>query len=51
MQSILEQRFEREPTAEELSNALEMDEHKINTLLSHQPQHISLDAYLSDDGT
>ena len=51
MQSTLEQRFERDATAEELSNALEMDERKINILLQHQPQHTSLDLYPSDDGT
>ena len=51
MQSKLEQEFEREATAEELSMALEMDEKKITMLLQHQPHPTSLDFYPSEDGT
>jgi DNA-directed RNA polymerase specialized sigma subunit len=51
MQGKLEQQFEREATAAELSTALEMNEQKIYALLQHQLHITSLDIYPSDDGT
>src|SRR6478672_385667 len=51
--SQLEQEFEREPTAEELANFLEIDAEEIAATLGVSARHISMDQPLSDgeDGT
>lgn len=42
--SALEQEFEREPTAEELANSLEIGEDEVKTTLSVASRHVSMDA-------
>lgn len=42
--SDLEQKFQREPSAEELSNVLNMTEEEINYCLKMSVQHVSIDA-------
>lgn len=44
----LEQEFEREPTAEELSDLLEISTEEISAALSMATRHISMDSPLSD---
>lgn len=46
--SKLEQEFEREPTAEELANILEMTTSEVENSLKVSGRHISVDAPLSD---
>ena len=46
--SELEQVFEREPTAEELATALDMDPEEITNTLNVAPRHISVDAPFVD---
>lgn len=42
--SALEQEFEREPTAEELANSLDIGEDEVKTTLSVASRHVSMDA-------
>lgn len=42
--SALEQEFEREPTAEELANCLEIGEDEVKTTLAVASRHVSMDA-------
>lgn len=49
--SELEQKFEREPTAEELSRVLEMDESEIISTLSAGAKQVSVDAPFNDGET
>lgn len=42
--SALEQEFEREPTAEELANSLEIGEDEVKTTLAVASRHVSMDA-------
>lgn len=46
----LEQEFEREPTAEELSESLEIDKEEIEKTLRVAAKHISIDAPLQEGG-
>lgn len=46
--SLLEQQFEREPTAEELAEMLDMDVDEVKATLSINSRHISMDSPLSD---
>ncbi|MEZ5035650.1 MAG: RNA polymerase sigma factor RpoD/SigA [Chitinophagaceae bacterium] len=46
--SQLEQQFEREPTAEELADLLEMDLEEIKTTLATHSRHVSMDSPLSE---
>lgn len=46
--SLLEQQFEREPTAEELAEVLEMDIDEVKATLSINSRHVSMDSPLSD---
>ena len=46
----LEQTFEREPTAEELSEFLEMDLDEVSSTITLSNQHISIDSPLDEDG-
>ncbi len=46
--SELEQKYEREPTAEELSQILEMDENEITNTLSAGAKQVSVDAPFND---
>ena len=46
--SDLEQRFEREPTADELASVLEMEVKEIRATLSVAPKHVSVDAPFVD---
>lgn len=43
------QQFEREPSAGELAELLDMKEEEVNSLLSANTRHLSFDAPLSDD--
>ena len=47
--SMLEQRFERPPSSEEIAEELEMDVHEIKDSISHSVRHLSLDTPLSDE--
>lgn len=51
--SLLEQKFEREPSAEELAELLEMDLDEVSASLSTSSRHISMDTPISEgeDGT
>lgn len=42
--SALEQEFEREPTAEELANSLDIGEEEVKTTLAVASRHVSMDA-------
>jgi RNA polymerase primary sigma factor len=46
--SLLEQQFEREPSAEELAEVLEMDIEEITATLGINGRHVSMDSPLSD---
>ncbi len=46
--SLLEQQFEREPSAEELADLLDMDVEEITATLSINSRHVSMDSPLSD---
>ncbi|MEQ1676579.1 MAG: RNA polymerase sigma factor RpoD/SigA [Chitinophagaceae bacterium] len=46
--SLLEQQFEREPSAEELADLLEMDIEEVTATLGINARHISMDSPLSD---
>ena len=47
--SRLEQKFERPPSAEEIAEALEIPDYKIDAALKISTRYISIDAPLSDD--
>lgn len=51
--SALEQQFEREPSAEELAELLEMDLEEVTSTLGINARHVSMDTPISDgeDGT
>ena len=49
--SILEQKFEREPTPEELSEILEMHSAEIDTTLKVSAKHVSMDAPFAEGET
>ncbi|MFM2338567.1 MAG: hypothetical protein RL115_1760 [Bacteroidota bacterium] len=51
--SLLEQQYEREPSAEELADMLEMDIDEVTSSLSINARHVSMDAPIADgeDGT
>jgi len=46
--SLLEQQFEREPSAEELAEVLEMDIEEVSATLGINARHVSMDSPLSD---
>lgn len=46
--SLLEQQFEREPSAEELAEVLEMDLEEVSSTLGINGRHVSMDSPLSD---
>ena len=46
--SLLEQQFEREPTAEELAEVLEMDIDEVSATLGINGRHVSMDSPLSE---
>ena len=46
--SLLEQQFEREPTAEELAEVLEMDVEEVSATLGINGRHVSVDSPLSE---
>ena len=46
--SLLEQEFEREPTAEELATLLEIDIEEVSATLGMNARHVSMDQPLSD---
>jgi len=46
--SLLEQQFEREPTAEELAEVLDMDLDEVKATLAINSRHVSMDSPLSD---
>ena len=46
--SLLEQEFEREPTAEELAELLEMETEEVAASLNVSNRHVSMDAPMSD---
>jgi RNA polymerase primary sigma factor len=46
--SLLEQQFEREPSAEELAELLEMDIEEVTATLGINGRHVSMDSPLSD---
>jgi RNA polymerase primary sigma factor len=46
--SLLEQQFEREPTAEELADVLDMDLDEVKATLSINSRHVSMDSPLSE---
>ncbi len=46
--SLLEQQFEREPSAEELADLLEMDIEEVSATLGINARHVSMDSPLSD---
>lgn len=46
--SLLEQQFEREPTAEELAEVLEMDVEEVSATLGINGRHVSMDSPLSE---
>ena len=45
---MLEQQFEREPTAEELAEVLDMDLEEVKATLAINSRHVSMDSPLSD---
>jgi RNA polymerase primary sigma factor len=45
----LEQEFEREPTAEEIANALEMSPEEVKKALESSGRHVSMDAPIGND--
>src|SRR5512140_2571584 len=47
--SRLEQKFERQPSAEELAEALEIPGYKIDAAMKITPRYVSMDAPLVDD--
>lgn len=47
--SLLEQKFEREPTAEEIGNALDIAPREVKEAMKHIGKHVSMDAPLSAD--
>lgn len=47
--SELEQEFEREPSIEEIADALDLPESEVKTSLSNNVRHVSMDAPLGDD--
>lgn len=47
--SMLEQRFERPPSSEEIAEELEIDIHEIKDSINHSVRHLSLDTPLSDE--
>lgn len=51
--SLLEQQFEREPSAEELADMLDMDLEEVSASLSISSRHVSMDTPMSEgeDGT
>ncbi|WP_345252984.1 RNA polymerase sigma factor RpoD/SigA [Flaviaesturariibacter amylovorans] len=53
VQTQLEQEFEREPTAEELAEALDMELEEVRATLNMNARHVSMDTPLSEgeDGT
>lgn len=46
--SLLEQQYEREPSAEELAEMLEMDIEEVSSSLSINARHVSMDAPIAD---
>ena len=46
--SLLEQQYEREPSAEELAEVLEMDIEEVSSTLGINARHVSMDSPLSD---
>jgi RNA polymerase primary sigma factor len=46
--SLLEQQFEREPSAEELAEALDMDIEEVRSTIGINARHVSMDSPLSD---
>lgn len=46
----LEQNFEREPTAEEISEYLEMDLDEVSSTMSFNSRHLSIDSPIGEDG-
>lgn len=46
--SLLEQQFEREPTAEELADLLEMDIEEVTATLGINARHVSMDSPMSE---
>lgn len=46
--SLLEQQYEREPSAEELAEALEMDIEEVSSSLGINARHVSMDSPLAD---
>ncbi len=46
----LEQNFEREPTAEEISEYLEMDLEEVSSTINLANRHVSIDSPVGDDG-
>jgi RNA polymerase primary sigma factor len=46
--SLLEQQFEREPTAEELAEVLDMDIEEVSSTLGINGRHVSMDSPLSE---
>ncbi|HRG82370.1 MAG TPA: RNA polymerase sigma factor RpoD/SigA [Chitinophagaceae bacterium] len=46
--SLLEQQYEREPSAEELAEVLEMDIEEVTSTLGINARHVSMDSPLSD---
>ncbi|MBL7748029.1 MAG: RNA polymerase sigma factor RpoD/SigA [Chitinophagaceae bacterium] len=46
--SLLEQQYEREPSAEELADLLEMDIEEVSATLGINARHVSMDSPLSD---
>lgn len=47
--SLLEQKYEREPTSDEISEVLEMNSDEVSDTLSFSKRHVSMDAPISDD--
>ncbi len=47
--SILEQKYEREPTYEEIANVLEIAPREVKEALKHTGRHVSMDAPISQD--
>ncbi len=47
--SILEQKFEREPTSDELSEVLEMNSAEVSDTISFSKRHVSMDAPINDE--
>ena len=47
--SILEQKYEREPTSDEISEVLEMNSAEVSDTISFSKRHVSMDAPINDD--